>query len=286
MRGNELSNFTLYVGQYNGPEENLMPTNRSIAIRVDLTADQVKALADGRALRLVLSPPNTDQPNHPSSDDIVVADNLESLVARWNGSEVVNNAVADGSTKNQPMDVDRLQIKRRPMQLALDEVGYDVIVEEMDAYFEACLSGYNEPDPGRNYAFKSLDGLLSRIRQWKRKGGAGRPWWRRRGAAPRKYSDSDPEHTHIIADLFAERFLGRHRYGKLTNPSRAYECFARAASRVRKLAQELGVGEERVENALMDVVADLPGGGTVYPGHLTTDSVWQIALPQRLQRSG
>ena len=263
-----------------------MGYDRTSAILVSLTQQQAKSLAAGQAIRLVIRTKTLEDRKSRRRRDVLSSTTFNNDLAgrlsnAWNNSNIVREAQANGESRNQPIDDLRLGDKRLRMNRDIEYVGPQKVAEELDAYFTACTEGDHRPAPGRCIAFVCLDRFLAKLVDLKKKGK--KPWWHQKHLVKR-VEDEFPTHTVAIADEFACRFLNRKRWGKLVNPSTAYQKFAAAASRVRPIGDEIGTADVRLERVMFDAVAEQAGGDTVYPGNLASDHLWQVVIPQRLKR--
>ena len=263
-----------------------MEQERTSAVLVRLTQRQVKDLAAGRAIRLVLRTKTLEDRKSRRRRDILASTLFNNDLAGrlsnvWNNHDIVREAQANGESRNQPIDELRLSNKGDRMNKDIQYVGPQKVAEELDAYFAACAEGDHRPAPGRCIAFTSVDGFLAKLADLKKK--RKQPWWRKKHLVE-KIDDEDPIHTKIIADEFARRFLGRKLWGKLVSPSTAYKRFAFVAAKVRKISAEIGMKEPDLERVMFDAVEEQAGGDTIHPGHLASDHLWQVVIPQRVKR--
>jgi hypothetical protein len=228
-------------------------------IVVKLKARQVEALQDGDPLTVHLLPPRR------SGREALPAD-LEILVRAWNESEyVLRDGLAEG--RNNPVPAAEAASLRPTLERAVAELGLQTILDRMDEYWAACRDGRHR-SAGRNHGYGHLGGFIRALL------GGKSLWWRK---GSRKVPDDHPELTRRVADAYAGRFLHRKAFG-LKNPSGPYRRFAEAADWIQLTAEKGRLGEDKLLELLLDCVAER--GGTVSPGHLSSEHTWSVGMPQ------
>lgn len=246
-----------------------------IDVRVKLTRDQQRQLVAGEPLVVTILPPGRTR-----REAAVSARNMpkeaERVITAWNSSdyilvEAVHESRNNGVTDQEVQEHNGIILK------AVEELGAEKLIQTMQNYFEACRDG-DHLWGGRNHGYASLIGFLRRVRQHHRKGG--KPlWWDRRGP-----NDPHAALTQKVADLYAQRFLGRRRYNLKAKGSQ-YRAFMAGADWVELRVEKTTFSAEKLIGLALDEIADRwEDMGRVSPSKLALDVLWTDYLPQRLRR--
>jgi len=205
---------------------------------------------------------------------------------RWNKNPYLEALVKDrssGESRNFPITLENFLENKRIYKLAIERVGVGRIIQLMDSYFDACKNDEHIWD-SLNHAFKNLIGFLSKVsRAEKRKE---KLWWER-SADKKIFEDSHPVLTKEVADSFAQMFLGMDTYD-LINPSRDYRSFLKVGNNIEDFLSK----NEVLPFSKFDLItyvlkaakrhADEVDLNILYPGTLTTRTLWKIVIPQFL----
>ena len=179
--------------------------------------------------------------------------------------------------RNLPVESGDLRTVKSELVRTLKVVSCKDVLASMEQYFHTCDCGDHIWD-GLNHAFKSLSGFLRSLRSYRQRGDV--PWWENIDEKT-PLEDDNPRLTNLVADMFAQKFLGRKTFG-LKNPSYSYECFMQAAKEVAKLAQNPAFSEEDIIASALKVIEkeckDM--GKEAKPSMLISDVLWKVKVPQ------
>jgi len=282
-------------------------------VKVTLSADVAKALAEGRPviLRLcALAEFSVDPAVKAGKLKVAAAESTYKTVKQkvkaaprqinfghlriidaWNGHPYME--------KLENMDQNRKRNKLAPttgcpndLLILIDTaIGISTpqkVIDSIDCYFAKCSIGANigkKNNIPTDFSFASLNTFLSAFIARRKSYMFG--WWEKdentRVQAP-PVEDKHPEQTKAVADAFAEEFLDRPAYD-LKNPSKEYWTFLSVAGRIRsslKGAHQMWSFEKLLKLVLKCVAEEHRDGSLVYPGTLINDRLWKISLPQYL----
>lgn len=206
------------------------------------------------------------------------------LIACWNNHPYMLELIQDrgDEVRNYPVPSRRNKALVSLLHKGTKVLGEHGLVTSINHYMETCSTGGHVWE-GKNCGFRSLDGFLkSAIKYHRRKQ---TPWWVvQRQAHP--HDDPDPDTTQFLIRIYAGVFLGGKEY-QPSNPSNEYLSFIRAAGRMNQFMKEYNLTDKvEVARTLITVVRDMREGSTVHPGHLASEHVWGIAMPQKLEYMG
>jgi hypothetical protein len=110
-------------------------------------------------------------------------------------------------------------------------------------------------------------------------------WWENGGSSSsRPYLDLNPERTQMVADAYGKIILNTEY--ELKNPSKSYRKFMEAGIKLELYHKKhsMPVNMESLAEYLMRAVRKQfdEKGAVIQPGHLVSDNLWDIVLPQYL----
>jgi len=180
--------------------------------------------------------------------------------------------------RNHPVLVRQLAGVLPLVRKSLRKFGLEKVDEQITKYFDFCTSGQHINE-GRSYGFKSLSGFLEKLTTVTAVGGRG--WWDE-GEASTGVED-DPL-AKRIALSFEKTFC--ENSGLLAQlDEKGWQHFSRAAVKIRRFIdrqkrRSVSLSESDMIQNLLECVDETFAmkGEPVYPGHLSSDSVWTLLL--------
>jgi len=208
---------------------------------------------------------------------------FQDILDSWNNSDFVRR-VGSGSvqdSRNKPVPKEDLPQVIPLIRKAISMLGVEKIKERMVAYFQCCTEGRHIWE-GTNHGFKHLGGFLTKVMNCEKASQI--PWWELR-ENENKIEDRNPELTQIIADVFAQKFLKTASFN-LDSSSSDRAKFVKAAEYLASVVESVSLPFDdpvtSMLNYLMNCVESIYSdrGEVVFPGALSSGSLWRIYLPQ------
>lgn len=257
-------------------------TEQTIDLKVklqDIAPEKLKGIMDVKQMALRARAKSARKDLKRSkflAGDSPFGDDGREIIKYWNNSEFITYAKKNRDTerRNFPTTISNLNgsqiviVKR-----AITMIGVEKIKEEMDKYFAKCLRGAHIWDR-TNHGFKSSVGFLAKLVQLKRTGGS--PWWENDFVGEQ---DEDPRVTQMLADLFANRFLGQSKYN-IAKDTKEHRCFIKFRRNLKKRLKTVNI--QVAANVVFGVLAE--SYTTVYPAQLCSKTTWTILIPQYLKK--
>ena len=211
--------------------------------------------------------------------------NERAVVQAWNNDPYISGQAKNESRNNLTTDAE-VETHINVIRKAIADIGKDKLLANMRGYFDSCQDGRHLrliPGSNRtsNHGYKNLIGFLRKLLELKRTG-KGRPWWMQKS---HEIGDDNPDLTIKMADMFASILLQRNKYG-LTMASPAYVHFRTAAAYAKITSEKnpWGLKVERIMKEVVRCAADGVKDGMVSPGHLVTEHLWKVRMPQWLRQ--
>jgi len=221
---------------------------------------------------------------HAKNPPVRIGETDRRLIACWNNHPYMLELAKDrgDEVRNFPVRSGGNKALISLLHKGTKFLGENGIVTSMNHYMEICSTGGHVWE-GRNRGFRSLDGFLKSALKYHRRKES--PWWIKRQQA-RPYDDPDPDTTGFLIRVYAGVFLGGREYHP-SNPSKEYLSFIRAAGCMVQFMKEYNLTDKvEIAKALVTVVREMNEGSTTHPGHLASNHVWQIEMPQKLEYLG
>lgn len=208
----------------------------------------------------------------------------QTVLDLWNNShfigQVCKGLVSD--SRNKMVSEQDLPQVVPVLKRALRTLTVDEIRSHMDSYFAACAKGKHIWDD-TNHGYKHVGGFLSRLISCKRTGQM--PWWEME--KPKLVEEDDfPDITAYLADRYAEKYLFAQSF-ELEANTKEHMKFIRAAKYIGKVIQAeiLPFADplpEFISLIFRCVDRHNTTQTTIYPGHLCSETLWKVQLPQFL----
>ena len=216
------------------------------------------------------------------------------IIDRWNKHVLVlqtmNGMMHD--CRNQRIEENEVNGLVVLIARTISRIGKEKIFEFMDSYFECCKARKHIWD-GKNHGYSNVGGLLRKLLRYDKIKRV--PWWTNAfitnggdDLVAVENVDDNPELTKIVTNVFASRYMKSDSCDLKGTPKTQVKFI-----RVSKLVKEI-VDLEVLP--FSDPIASLLKGlfscieklddTVVFPGHLISESVWKIQLPQYLSNMG
>lgn len=247
-----------------------------IELAVRLKADQVQAIRDGAGISLLILPPRMRRVEHLADD--AAGTDMDRLIDYWNNSNYIRYD-AIGESRHHRFEAIHYDRFKFYIRKAILEIGVKPLENMMDEYFDACRQGKHIWD-GSNHGYSHVGGWVKKVLS--DHGRNLKPWWK--GKERIKIEDSYPELTKKIADMYAQKWLGRDKFD-YEEDSGDHINFAKASEKVKAKAIKSGMSEEMLIVFLLDCVDSLKEqmGKKVTPAWLCSNKIWTNYLPQHLK---
>ena len=214
------------------------------------------------------------------------------IIRAWNRSRYIKALESKPpqlrEDRNNPVHFKEIIAVLPFVKRAIKVIGTAEVIRGIESYFDFCMNGGHIWE-GRSHGFKSLAGFLEKILALEKEKKVA--WWDSRATPTRIVVDDNVRLTKRIADSFAQTFMGEDQY-PMEEGSKEHAHFSRTAAQMvrfisRKQSQGLTIAQAEMIKYLLEFVDDLfaKQGDVVYPGHLSSSSVWS-ALPQYLKDRG
>ena len=180
----------------------------------------------------------------------------------------------------------RLDMERLTMMFS-----QETLKKDMDRYFETCVTGeymFNS----RDVRYRTLSGWVKALLKarkynetcWWENQSNGNAGERVRTRTYAREEDEFPDTTELVANTYARMVLHQDDYGE---PDQHWTKFEKVSLLIERIMKaDIGVDRAVLVKMVIRCAEKQQrefGHKTLYPGHLTTTTLWKVALPQFLE---
>ena len=215
---------------------------------------------------------------------------MHALADLWNSR--VDPPPYEPRDRNRMWKKSNITDNRREFQRITNIFSYEKLSADMQKYFETCVTGEYTIN-GRDVRYKTLSGWVKALLKARKNNET--CWWENRDnanagarAPARAYAreaDPFPETTELVANTYARLILKTDSYGAV---DQGWLHFQKVASRVERIMLadieiDKSVLVKMVMRSAEKQQEGFPGSNIVYPGNLTTTTLWKVVLPQFIE---